>query len=80
MIELEGGYSLLFISVNGARRPSYTLALQVAGLGPICRSLEVDFAPALTGFDLQGGRSVPHFEGIVICEVGASFCGLVPQF
>lgn len=32
------------------------------------RALGVDFAPALTGFELQAGRSVPKIEGVVVCE------------
>ncbi|KAG7674157.1 hypothetical protein KSW81_005993 [Nannochloris sp. 'desiccata'] len=30
-------------------------------------SLGVDYAPALTGFDIRGGRSVPSIESIVVC-------------
>lgn len=30
------------------------------------RKLQVDFAPAMTGFDIRGGRSVPRIEGIVV--------------
>lgn len=33
-----------------------------------CRSLDIDYAPALTGFELQGGRSVPKIDGVVVCE------------
>ncbi|KAF5839400.1 Rad4 beta-hairpin domain 3-domain-containing protein [Dunaliella salina] len=51
-----------------ASMPLGCVHLPVTGLGPICRSLDVDFAPALTGFELQSGRSVPRFEGIVVCE------------
>ena len=37
-------------------------------LGPICKKLGVDYAPAMTGFDIRGGRSVPTIEGVVICK------------
>ncbi|KAL4536811.1 hypothetical protein Ndes2437B_g06215 [Nannochloris sp. 'desiccata'] len=47
--------------------PSGTVHIQLPGLGPICRKLGVDYAPALTGFDIRGGRSVPSIEGIVVC-------------
>ncbi len=29
----------------------------------------MDYAPALVGFELQGGRHVPKIEGVVVCEV-----------
>ena len=32
------------------------------------RSLGVDYAPALVGFELQGGRMLPKIQGVVICE------------
>ncbi|KXZ44021.1 hypothetical protein GPECTOR_75g745 [Gonium pectorale] len=38
------------------------------GLGGLCRSLGVDFAPGLVGFEVQGGRMVPRIEGVVVCE------------
>ena len=28
----------------------------------------VDYGMAMTGFDIRGGRSIPRFEGIVVCE------------
>lgn len=33
------------------------------------RRLHIDFAPAMTGFELRRGRSVPRIEGIVIAKV-----------
>lgn len=33
------------------------------------RALGIDFAPALTGFELQAGRSVPRIDGVVVCQV-----------
>ncbi|GFR39985.1 hypothetical protein Agub_g518, partial [Astrephomene gubernaculifera] len=38
------------------------------GLGAICRTLGLDYAPALVGFEVQGGRMVPTIEGVVVCE------------
>lgn len=38
---------------------------RVAG---VCKRLCVDYAMAMTGFDVRGGRSVPRFEGVVVCE------------
>ena len=37
-------------------------------LGPICKKLGIDYAPAMIGFDIRGGRSVPVIEGVVICK------------
>jgi xeroderma pigmentosum group C-complementing protein len=48
--------------------PRGTVHLLLPGLGPICKKLGVDFAPALTGFDRHGGRMVPRIEGVVVCE------------
>lgn len=41
--------------------------IQLPMIGPICRKLQIDYAPALTGFDIRGGRSVPAIDGVVIC-------------
>ena len=40
----------------------------VAGLrlGPLCRKLEVPFAPALVGFNFSKWRSSPVFDGVVV--------------
>ena len=45
-----------------------TVQLQMPRLGPICKKLGIDYAPAMTGFDIRGGRSVPVIEGVVICK------------
>ncbi len=45
-----------------------TVHLQMPRLGPICKKLSVDYAPAMTGFDIRGGRSVPVIEGVVVCK------------
>jgi len=33
----------------------------------VARRLSIDFAPALTGWTERGGRSLPVFDGIVVC-------------
>lgn len=33
-----------------------------------CKRLGVDYAMAMTGFDIHGGRSVPQFRGVIVCE------------
>ncbi|KAL0038560.1 hypothetical protein WJX77_010735 [Trebouxia sp. C0004] len=48
--------------------PKGTVHLQMPRLGPICKKLAVDYAPAMTGFDIRGGRSVPVIEGVVVCK------------
>ncbi|KAL6756836.1 Rad4 beta-hairpin domain 3-domain-containing protein [Haematococcus lacustris] len=42
--------------------------LQYPGLGPVCRALGISWAPALVGFELSAGRSVPKIDGVVVCE------------
>lgn len=34
----------------------------------VCKRLDVDYGMAMTGFDIRGGRSIPRFEGVVVCE------------
>lgn len=46
--------------------------IDAANVAPICRSLGVDYAPALVGFEVQAGRMVPRIRGVVVCEVRAS--------
>lgn len=45
-----------------------TVHLQMPRLPPICRKLGVDYAAAMTGFDIKGGRSVPIIDGVVVCK------------
>lgn len=37
-------------------------------MAAVCRELGVDFAHAMAGFDVRGGRSIPVILGIVVCE------------
>ncbi|KAK9858829.1 hypothetical protein WJX84_000716 [Apatococcus fuscideae] len=48
--------------------PVGTVHLQMPRLGPVCRRLGVDYAAAMTGFEIRGGRSVPVIDGVVICK------------
>ena len=43
--------------------------IDAPNVAPICRSLGIDYAPALVGFEVQGGRMVPRIRGVVVCEV-----------
>lgn len=55
--------------------PEGTVHLQYPGLGPICRQLGFDFAPALVGFEPQAGRMLPKLDGVVVCTVGGGLGG-----
>ena len=37
-----------------------------------CKALGVDYAVAMTGFEVRGGQSVPVFDGVVIAEEHAA--------
>lgn len=52
--------------------PPGTRHLTAPGLAGLCRALGVDCAPALAGFEPQGGRMVPRIVGVVVCEVRSS--------
>lgn len=38
----------------------------------VCKKLGVDYAPAMHGFELRGGRSVPIISGVCVCEEHAA--------
>ncbi|MQL95143.1 hypothetical protein Taro_027810 [Colocasia esculenta] len=48
--------------------PPGTTHLRLPRLAPVAKRLEVDFAPAMIGFEFRNGRSYPIFEGIVVCS------------
>lgn len=33
----------------------------------MAKRLEIDYAPAMVGFEFRHGRAVPIYEGIVVC-------------
>lgn len=47
--------------------PAGTRHIQLPGIAGICRRLGIDWAHALVGFDIRGGRSVPKIDGVVVC-------------
>ena len=47
--------------------PPGTVHLRVPRVVPIAKKLEIDFAPAMVGFEFRNGRSIPVFDGIVVC-------------
>ncbi|KAJ4959610.1 hypothetical protein NE237_019520 [Protea cynaroides] len=47
--------------------PPGTVHLRLPRIVPVVKKLEINFAPAMVGFEFRNGRSVPVFEGIVVC-------------
>ncbi|KAF2295439.1 hypothetical protein GH714_032933 [Hevea brasiliensis] len=47
--------------------PPGTVHLRLPRVFRVAKRLEVDYAPAMVGFEFKSGRSVPVFEGIVVC-------------
>ncbi|XP_050085964.1 DNA repair protein complementing XP-C cells homolog [Anopheles aquasalis] len=48
--------------------PKGTVHLKLPGLNKVCKRLQIDCAPALTGFDMAKMRVVPVYDGFVVCE------------
>ncbi|XP_010266445.1 PREDICTED: DNA repair protein RAD4 isoform X2 [Nelumbo nucifera] len=48
--------------------PPGTVHLRLPRVVPVVKRLEIDFAPAMVGFEFRNGRSIPIFEGIVVCK------------
>ncbi|KAA8547709.1 hypothetical protein F0562_004138 [Nyssa sinensis] len=47
--------------------PPGTVHLRLPRVAPVAKRLEIDFAPAMVGFEFRNGRSTPVFDGIVVC-------------
>ncbi len=47
--------------------PRGCVHLKLPRIKRVCAKLKVDCADAMVGFEIKSGRSVPRFEGIVIC-------------
>lgn len=47
---------------------TYVLLVLVPGLNRVAKKLDIDCAPAVTGFDFHSGGSHPTFDGFVVCE------------
>jgi hypothetical protein len=56
-------------ALSAAAVSAGTAYIDAPNVAPICRSLGIDYAPALVGFEVQGGRMVPRIRGVVVCEV-----------
>jgi hypothetical protein len=48
--------------------PVGTVHLRITGIGKVAKKLNIDYAPAMTGFEIRGKRSVPVIDGVVVCE------------
>ncbi|CAH2091978.1 unnamed protein product [Euphydryas editha] len=48
--------------------PKGTVLLKLPGLNRIAKKLNIDCAPAMTGFDYNGGYCHPVFDGFVVCK------------
>ena len=50
-----------------AHLPGGCVHINLPHVVPVAKKLGIDYAEAMTGFDIRQGRSIPNFEGIVIC-------------
>lgn len=48
--------------------PKGTVHVKLPALGKLCKSLGIDFAPAMVAWDTKMGRSVPSLDGYVVCQ------------
>ncbi|KAJ7556639.1 hypothetical protein O6H91_05G091400 [Diphasiastrum complanatum] len=48
--------------------PPGTVHLRLPRLFPVARRLGIDYAPAMVGFEIHNRRSMPVFDGIVVCQ------------
>ncbi|XP_050342073.1 DNA repair protein complementing XP-C cells homolog [Nymphalis io] len=48
--------------------PKGTVLIKLHGLNRIAKKLNIDCAPAMTGFDYNGGYCHPVFDGFVVCK------------
>ncbi|KAI8440233.1 hypothetical protein MSG28_001612 [Choristoneura fumiferana] len=48
--------------------PKGTAHIKLPGLNKVAKKLNIDCAPAMTGFDFNGGWSHPVYDGFVVCK------------
>ena len=58
---------------TAAHLPVGCVHLPYPRIAAIARKLGVDYAEAMVGFEVRGGRSIPKFEGIVVVEGNAEW-------
>ena len=64
---IQTAFSPCVDSDTEARGATGTVHLAQKNLAPVCRKLGIDYAPAMTGFSIRGGRSIPDILGVVVC-------------
>lgn len=47
--------------------PPGTVHLKLPRVFSVAKRLEIDYAPAMVGFEYKNGQSYPIFDGIVVC-------------
>ncbi|XVF31671.1 hypothetical protein REPUB_Repub17cG0011500 [Reevesia pubescens] len=47
--------------------PPGTVHLRLPRVFSVAKRLEIDYAPAMVGFEFRNGRAAPVFDGIVVC-------------
>ncbi|KAJ8761168.1 hypothetical protein K2173_001224 [Erythroxylum novogranatense] len=47
--------------------PPGTVHLRLPRVFNVAKRLEIDYAPAMVGFEFRSGRCIPVFDGIVVC-------------
>ncbi|OMP08921.1 DNA repair protein Rad4 [Corchorus olitorius] len=47
--------------------PPGTVHLRLPRVFSVAKRLEIDYAPAMVGFEFRNGRATPVFDGIVVC-------------
>ncbi|XP_052902873.1 DNA repair protein complementing XP-C cells homolog [Anopheles moucheti] len=48
--------------------PKGTVHLKLPGLNKVCKRLQIDCAPAVTGFEMAKMRMIPVYDGFVVCK------------
>ncbi|CAG4964616.1 unnamed protein product [Parnassius apollo] len=48
--------------------PKGTVHIKLPGLNRVAKKLNIDCAPAMTGFDFNGGWTHPVFDGFIVCK------------
>ncbi|XP_038213658.1 DNA repair protein complementing XP-C cells homolog [Zerene cesonia] len=48
--------------------PKGTVHIKLPGLNRVAKKLNIDCAPAMTGFDFNGGYTHPVYDGFVVCK------------
>lgn len=48
--------------------PPGTVHIRLPRVFNVAKRLEIDYAPAMVGFEFRNGRSYPIYDGIVVCS------------